>query len=78
MAKIRKRGSRYQVTVSNDRDWTGKQLVETPTFVPDPNKIDRQNQKNLERFVIEFEEGNGVVIRSRNRMKRQQTPLMIY
>lgn len=56
MASIRKRGNSYQITVSNGRDRTGKQLIETTTFVPDSNKTDRQNQKALERFVIEFED----------------------
>lgn len=56
MASIRKRGNSYQIIVSNGRDQTGKQIIETTTFVPDPGKTMRQNQKVLDRFVIEFED----------------------
>ena len=56
MASIRKRGNNYQVTVSNGRDITGRQLLETATFRPDPSKTGRQNQKALEAFVFEFEQ----------------------
>lgn len=56
MASIRKRGDSYQITVSNGRDSSGKQLIETATFTPDPNKTEKQNQKALEKFVFEFEE----------------------
>ena len=56
MASIRKRGNTYQVTVSNGRDSSGKQIIETATFIPDPQKTDKQNQKALEKFVFEFEE----------------------
>lgn len=56
MASIRKRGNSYQVTVSNGRDASGKQLIETVTFIPDPDKTEKQNQKALERFVFQFEE----------------------
>lgn len=55
MASIRKRGNSYQITVSNGRDRTGKQIIETTTFVPDPDKTECQNQKALDKFVIEFE-----------------------
>ena len=56
MASIRKRGNAYQITVSNGRDASGKQILETATFTPDPSKTDKQNQKALEKFVFEFEE----------------------
>ena len=56
MASIRKRGNSYQVIVSNGRDSSGKQLIETATFTPDPQKTERQNQKELEKFVFKFEE----------------------
>lgn len=56
MASIRKRGNTYQITVSNGRDSSGHQILETTTFRPDPNKTDKQNQKALEKFVIEFED----------------------
>lgn len=56
MASIRKRGGSYQITVSNGRDITGKQIIETVTFQPDPSKTDKQNQKALERFAMDFED----------------------
>lgn len=56
MASITKRGSSYRISVSNGRNSQGKQIIETTTFTPDPNKTDRQNQKTLEKFVIEFED----------------------
>ena len=56
MASIRKRGNTYQITVSNGRDSSGKQLIETATFTPDPDKTEKQNQKALERFAFRFEE----------------------
>ena len=56
MASIRKRGKGYQITVSNGRKSDGSQIVETTTFIPDPNKTEKQNQKALEVFAIKFEE----------------------
>lgn len=56
MASIRKRGESYQITVSNGRDAKGKQLIETTTYIPDPKKTEKQNQKTLEIFVMKFEE----------------------
>lgn len=56
MANIRKRGKSYQITISNGRDRNGKQIIETATFRPDPARTERQNQKALEKFAIEFEE----------------------
>ncbi len=32
----------------------GKKLIETTTFTPDPTKTEKQNQKALEIFVMEF------------------------
>ncbi len=55
MASIRKRGNTYQITVSNGRDATGKQIIETATFTPDPKRTEKQNQKALEQFAVEFE-----------------------
>lgn len=56
MASIRKRGNSYQIIVSNGRDSNGKQIIETATFTPDPERTARQNQKALDKFVMEFEE----------------------
>jgi len=56
MASITKRNKSYRVAVSNGRDSSGKQIIETATFTPDPTKTDKQNQKALEKFAFEFEE----------------------
>ena len=56
MASIRKRGNTYQITVSAGRDITGRQLIETATFVPDKTKTPKQQQKDLDAFVYEFEQ----------------------
>ena len=56
MASIRKRGKSYQITVSNGRDIYGNQILERITWHPDPARTDKQNQRELERFVMEFED----------------------
>ncbi len=56
MASIRKRGKGYQVTVSNGRDVHDRQILETATWIPDPGKTEKQNQKALERFAMDFED----------------------
>lgn len=56
MASIRKRGKSYQITVSNGRDIHDKQILETATWTPDPNRTEKQNQKALERFALDFED----------------------
>ena len=56
MASIteRKNGT-FRIAVSNGRDINGKQIIETTTFKFDDTKTKRQNEKALEKFVIEFE-----------------------
>lgn len=56
MASVVKRGDSYRVSVSNGRDSSGKQILETTTFTPDPNRTDRQNEKALQKFAFEFED----------------------
>lgn len=56
MASIRKRGKSYQITVSNGRDIHDRQILETATWTPDPSKTEKQNQKALERFAMDFED----------------------
>ena len=56
MASIRKRGNSYQITVSNGRDIYDNQILERVTWKPDPDKTEKQNQKALERFAMEFED----------------------
>ena len=50
-----KRGITYRVTVSNGYDRQGKKIRKTATFIPDPERTEKQNQKALERFAYEFE-----------------------
>ncbi|WP_434309218.1 tyrosine-type recombinase/integrase [Hominifimenecus sp. rT4P-3] len=56
MANITKRGNSYKITVSNGYDITGKQIRESATFTPDPSMTAKQQEKALNKFVIEFEE----------------------
>lgn len=56
MASIRKRGNNYQITVSNGRDINGNQILEHITWKPDAGRTEKQNQKALKRFAMEFEE----------------------
>lgn len=56
MASVTKRGNNYRISVSNGRDVNGKQIIETATFTPDPDKTDKQNEKALQRFTIDFED----------------------
>ena len=55
MASVRKRGNTYQVTVSNGRDITGKQIIETATYTPEPGMTKKQIERALEQFKIDFE-----------------------
>lgn len=56
MASMRKRNNSYQITVSNGRDSSGKQIVETATFILDNTKTERQNRKDAEKFAYDFEQ----------------------
>ena len=56
MANIQKRNGSYQIKVSNGRDINGKQIIETATFTPDPQKTKKQNEKALRKFALDFEE----------------------
>ena len=56
MASIQERNGSYQIKVSNGRDLNGKQIIETATFTPDPNKTKKQNEKALKKFALDFEE----------------------
>ena len=56
MASIRKRGNSYQITISNGRDIYGNQIFERVTWKPDPNRTEKQNERELARFSLEFEE----------------------
>lgn len=67
MASIRKRGKNYRITVSNGRDIHDKQILETITWTPDPEKTDKQNEKDLQKFALDFEERvkNGKCLKGR-------------
>ena len=55
MPNITKRGDTYRIRVSNGRDASGKQIIETATFHPDPERTEKQNQKALQQFALDFE-----------------------
>lgn len=55
MASIKKRGKGYQVTVSNGYDVNGKKIIETDTFIPDPGMTQKQIEKALNEFAVDFE-----------------------
>lgn len=55
MASIVKRGDGYRIHVSNGYSSDGKKIVETVTWTPDSSRTEKQNQKALNDFVIDFE-----------------------
>lgn len=55
MASIKKRGNSYQVTVSNGYTVDKKKITETDTFTPEPGMTEKQIQKALNEFVVDFE-----------------------
>lgn len=55
MASIKKRKNDYLICASNGRDGAGKQIREYTTWQPDPDKTDKQNEKDLQLFALEFE-----------------------
>lgn len=56
MANIRKRNNgTYIIEVFKGRDLSGKKIVECATFKPDQTKTERQNEKALQTFAIDFE-----------------------
>ncbi|MCI8980508.1 MAG: site-specific integrase [Clostridia bacterium] len=60
MASIKKiegkRGTSYKITVSDGYHVNGNKIRRTKTFVPDPTKTEKQNQKELEKIAFEFEQ----------------------
>lgn len=79
MASIRKRGNSYQITVSKGRDIHNKQILETTTWVPDPEKTDRQNEKALQKFALDFEEKvkNGKYLKGEKMTYQEYIPLWL-
>ena len=60
MANIReiqgKTGTSYKITVSNGYDITGKKIIETATFRPDPSLTPKKREKAIQDFACNFEE----------------------
>ena len=55
MASIQKRGKAYRVTVCNGYTSDGKKITHSKTFKPDLKKTEKQNEKALKEFVLQFE-----------------------
>lgn len=55
MASIKKRGKTYSIRVSNGFDIDGKRIYECTTFKPDESRTPKQQEKDLQDFVYEFE-----------------------
>lgn len=64
MATIQKRGNSYKITVSCGYDTRNKQIRKTMTWTPPANMTPRQEQKELERQTVLFEEqcANGLYL----------------
>ncbi len=56
MTNIRKRGNTYQIRVSCGYDTSGKQIVQTKTWKPEPGMTIRQAEKEVQRQAILFED----------------------
>ncbi len=56
MATVRKRGSSYQIRVSNGYDSQYRQVVRTKTWKPLPGMTPRQIENELQRQVVMFEQ----------------------
>ena len=65
MASIEKRGDTYRIRVSCGYDTSGNQVMKRTTWKPAPNMTERQIEKELNRFVVNFEDevknGNYIV-----------------
>ena len=55
MASIEKRGDTYRIRVSCGYDTSGRQIVKRTTWKPESNLTEKQVQKELNRFVVDFE-----------------------
>ena len=75
MASVReihnKKGISYKIEVSNGYDASGKKIRETTTFVPDPSLTKKQQEKALQKFVMEFEDK----VNNGNRISGDKTTL---
>ena len=75
MASIReihnKKGISFKIEVSNGYDASGKKIRETTTFVPDQAMTKKQQEKALQKFVMEFEDK----VKNGNRISGDKTTL---
>lgn len=55
MASIQKRGNSYRISVSNGYTSSGKKIVETATWVPEPGMKPKEIEKALNAFIVDFE-----------------------
>lgn len=71
--KNSKKGS-YQIVVSNGYDSNNKQIRVTTTFTPDTTKSQRQQEKQVHEFAIEFERyiHDGGSVKSFNNMIKKR------
>lgn len=51
-----RKGISYKITVSNGYDLQGKKITKTTTFKPDPTLTQKQQEKALQKFAMEFED----------------------
>lgn len=56
MATVQKRGNSYRITVSCGYDINGRQIRKTTTWTPEPGMTPKQEEKELERQKVLFEE----------------------
>jgi len=55
MASIEKRGDTYRIRVSCGYDTSGRQIMKRITWKPESGMTDKQIQKELNRFIVDFE-----------------------
>lgn len=82
MATITKRGDTYRIRCSLGYDSRGKQIIRSTTWKPEPGMTPKQEEKELNRFAVLFEEkcksGGGTRIsplRSSPKSGSQSTPI---
>ena len=50
MASIRKRGKTFQITISRGYNSSGKRIIETTTFVPEPGWSEKRAHTEAEKI----------------------------
>ena len=56
MASIQNRNGHYLITICNGYDVNGKKIRHVRTFTPNPLRTKKQQERDLQQFVREFEE----------------------